>query len=577
MSMEWHVVGSKKTAATATATAIAATATATAKSPRFDRRWLGTDESEEEELYVGNPGISGLPTSIQQQRPSQQKNDITRYLPSVEGMEIHDNGGPFSSRLLPAAISQAAQTTPRDRAVMRTPESRALHLTKNAIQKEERWDDFKKITNPYEYVFLSWNRRSSRSVGTRQPLSRSYFKMVEIWKRANLATEIAPLIKKNGGALRTAHAAEGPGGFIEACWERGGALGWTVERTTAITLRSDARNIPGWRKAARFLADRPQICIHDGIDGTGNILNAENQEAFIGTAAGSHIYTADGGFDFSSDYNAQEDTIFPLLLAEFIIGIEVLEVGGCLIIKCFDTTERQTLDLLWIACHCFREWSILKPKTSRAGNAERYFVGKGRLPHIADAIAFMKAFQTRKNWNQPMLEIPESEKVAWSAWRDKLVRFQEEIEHVEYETIRKTLDLIHAHDFPRIRSLVRENIYRSIQWCKEFDEPISAVWSTEIDRNITRETQDLLHILSPTHTHHTFYNNSWYNGSRTSTLATTTAAVSAAAAATNPQQSALSFRGFRSDRVEPIYTTVGGAGTAGNPFMRKGHTAIPTM
>jgi hypothetical protein len=389
--------------------------------------------------------------------------------------------------------------------------------------------------------------------------------MVEIWKRANLSNELAVLVAQNKGALRTAHAAEGPGGFIEACWEKGAATGWSVERTTAITLRSDARNIPGWRKASRFLAERPQIHIHDGADGTGNILLPENQEAFIAAAKGAHIYTADGGFDFSSDYNAQEDTIFPLLLAEFILGIEVLEAGGCMVIKCFDTTERQTLDLLWIASHCFREWSILKPKTSRAGNAERYFIGKGRLSSssVEEALAFLKAAQARKSWNQPMLEIAESELPTWSSWRNQLIRFQEQIEHVEYETIRKTLDLIHAHDFPRIRSLVRENIYRSIQWCKEFDEPISPIWSTDVDKNITRETQDLLHILSPTAQQHTFYNNSWYNGSRPSTMATTTCSHPRNVAPTDH----LSFHGFRSDRVEPGFTLVGNGG-ASNPFMR---------
>ncbi len=424
------------------------------------------------------------------------KND-TPPMEQTQAMEISDVGGPQVGRWIPWT-----KPYPRDSSLFRTPESRALQQVKNAIQQETRWDDFKKITNPYEYIFLSWNRRSSRSVATRQPLSRSYFKMVELWQRAKFPEALAGF----KGGLKTAHSAEGPGGFIEACWEQMP----TLQASHAITLRSDARNIPGWRKAAKFLTDHPTVHIHEGADGTGNILELANQEAFIETAKGSHLYTADGGFDFSSDYNAQEDSIFPLLLAEFLIGLQVLEVGGCLVVKCFDTMERSTLDLLWVVSRCFAEWSILKPQTSRAGNAERYFIGKGRLAHIDDSIAFLKSIQQTKRWTGPLLEVEEVDQAAWRAWREKVLQFQEELEHIEYTIIRKTLDLIHAHDFSRIRSLVRENVQRSIQWCREFGENISSSWTHDMERNITRETHDLLQIIAPP-TMSTFQHHAWYS------------------------------------------------------------------
>jgi 23S rRNA U2552 (ribose-2'-O)-methylase RlmE/FtsJ len=435
------------------------------------------------------------------------KNDT--LAPCVEnGMEIQGNGGP--------ALCRWEHPWNEVQYTIMTPEGRALQHVKNDIQKEAQWDDFKKITNPYEYVFLSWNRRSSRSVATRQPLSRSYFKMVEIWRRMDLGKELASLVQRDGG-LKTAHAAEGPGGFIEACWEQSKILEWPVLQTDAITLRSDARNIPGWRKASRFLAERPQIHIHEGADGTGDILLRMNQDAFIDVAAGAHIYTADGGFDFSADYNAQEDNIFPLLLAECILGIQSLCIGGCMVIKCFDTIEPATLDLLWIVSRCFREWVIMKPRTSRAGNAERYFVGKGRLPYCEDSIAFLQKVQEKKNWVAMPGRLIDVETKEWREWRDALLAFQERVEHQEYEIIRKTLDLIHAHDFARIRSLVRENIRRSLEWCREFGEPYSLSWANDMERNVTRETQDLLQIISPASG---FQTTSWY--SRTAVPSTIT-------------------------------------------------------
>ena len=148
------------------------------------------------------------------------------------------------------------------------------------------------------------------------------------------------------------------------------ANGWSLESATAITLRSEAKNVPGWRKAAKFLTVNPQVEIHDGADGTGNILSRANQDAYVARvhekyADGVHLYTADGGFDFSSDYNAQEDSIFPLLLAEIILGLRVLCKGGALVVKCFDTTEHPTIDLLWLVTRAFREWGFVKPRTSR--------------------------------------------------------------------------------------------------------------------------------------------------------------------------------------------------------------------
>jgi 23S rRNA U2552 (ribose-2'-O)-methylase RlmE/FtsJ len=457
-------------------------------------------------------------------------------------MDVNGFGGPPSSPFQRAEEEWTVVTRKRDRSSFRSPESRALQQCKNEIQKEEKWDDFKKITNPYEYVFLSWNRRASRSVSTRQPLSRSYFKMIEIWKTANLTELLSGLVTAHGG-LRTAHSAEGPGGFIEACWTLAEKNEWNVSGSHAITLRSEAKNVPGWRKATRFLAEHPTISISDGADGTGDILSLENQTHFLQTVRkdfpeGVHFYSADGGFDFSSDYNAQEDTVLPLLIAESLLGIQCLAPGGCFVLKCFDTTETFTLDLLWLLTLCFREWSLLKPNTSRAGNAERYFIGKGFVGNVDDIVMILKDVQKAKQWKEPILLHYESSNDfrSWLDWRQKVLDLQEKIEHHEYNVIRQTLDLIHSHDFQRIRIFIRSNIQKSIEWCKEYDEPISHIWSSDFERNVSREAHDLLQILHP----EMEKSHSWY---------------------TRTCQS-LSFEGFRTERVSSITESLP------NPFLR---------
>lgn len=461
---------------------------------------------------------------------------------SFDTLEVWGAGGPLAT---PLTLFRGG-TSLFHRTTICTPESRTLQNSKAEITgfyEEGKWDDYKKITNPFEYVFLSWNRRSSYSVATRQPLSRSYFKMIELWKRIGLTEHLRPLVAATGG-LVTAHSAEGPGGFIEACVYSAQRNDWAFQSATAITLRSDAKNVPGWRKAAKFLTTFPSVEIHDGADGTGNILLPGNQDSFVSAVRtkhpeGVHLYTADGGFDFSSDYDGQEDSVFPLLLAETILGLRVLAKGGCLIIKCFDTTEHATVDLIWLISRAFCQWGLVKPRTSRGGNAERYIIGAGFLGGVDDILALMHAYPKKPIGFPPVLETPTCP--SYKSVRESIITLQESIEHNEIIVIRETLELIKKTESATIKRLVRDNVLRSIQWCKEHGEDIAMCWLTDFEKNVAKETVDLLHLLNPASNMMTYTGGG--GAGRTSTL-------------TNY----LSFEGFRTGLIV--------TNPAANPFMR---------
>ena len=403
---------------------------------------------------------------------------------------VIEKGGPGG----PAGEPWIPWTTPphTDSHIIRTLESKALAIAKEEITmyyEQGQWDDYKKITNPYEYIFLSWNRRTSRSVCTRSPLSRSYFKMIEFWKYANITNELLPLVRRDGG-LHTAHSAEGPGGFLEAITVMADRVRWTYTACHAMTLRSTTKHVPGWRKAAAFLDAHPMVRISYGADDTGDILVKANRTQFLDTCEKIHLYTADGGFDFSGDYSGQEDSIYSLLVAEILIGIQCLTKGGIMIIKCFDTTEKQTLDLLWMTCMLFREWKFMKPRTSRAGNAERYFIGIGFLGREAGVVEMVKILESDSFLLQN--KYPKD-------WIQQMWNVQETIEKEEYRIIRDTIALIREEhsNSAQLRSLVRQNVLRSIEWCKEHEEPISEDWTLHLDRYVAQEVIDLIQILKP--------------------------------------------------------------------------------
>ncbi len=237
------------------------------------------------------------------------------------------------------------------------------------------WDFAKKITNPYELVYTYKKEYIPTSVSIIHPLSRSYYKMIEILKLTDYFNW-----RQSRLSLRTAHVCEGPGGFIEAIFDAAGRSKLKITSTHAMTLKSMQPHIPGWRRAQNFLNKNRQVRIEYGADGTGDILKAENRQAYINTVLTSgkvNIFTADGGFDFTDNYIAQEASVFPLLCASISVGLSVLDVNGLFVLKIFDYFEDASMELLVFLISCFSRWTIYKPATSRPCNSEQYFIGIG--------------------------------------------------------------------------------------------------------------------------------------------------------------------------------------------------------
>ena len=133
--------------------------------------------------------------------------------------------------------------------------------TKMASIKEEidtkdikEWDSVKKLTNDYELIYLSSRSRENESISCIKPLSRSYFKMIEILQECSIPLE---------DNIKCGHLAEGPGGFIQATVDILKQKDYKYE-CHGITLRSTEKDIPGWSKAKRFIRTS-NVKIHYGI------------------------------------------------------------------------------------------------------------------------------------------------------------------------------------------------------------------------------------------------------------------------------------------------------------------------
>jgi 23S rRNA U2552 (ribose-2'-O)-methylase RlmE/FtsJ len=269
-----------------------------------------------------------------------------------------------------------------------------LNILKQKItpyEENHTWEKVKKLSNPYELVYTNEAPFFPPSLALQKPLSRSYFKMIEMME----ISQFFERLPKTANTVRSAHVAEGPGGFIEAFLDRAEMNRKKVAKSTAMTLKPNGSNIPGWRRAHTFLQKHSEITIHYGRDGTGDIYKTANQQSFIEICIPkANIFTADGGFDFSQDYSTQEKDVYPLLISSALTGLQCLQPGGLFIMKLFDIFGEPTQFLIRMISYCFKDWLLYKPATSRPCNSERYFICRGFKRCIPEVIQILVSMET---------------------------------------------------------------------------------------------------------------------------------------------------------------------------------------
>ena len=188
----------------------------------------------------------------------------------------------------------------------------------------------------------------------KQVISRAYFKLYEIMYHE-------PIIVKE--TLHCFFICEAPGGFIEAVCD--------IRRkknlqTKYITVSKYDRYI----KYDRYLEEL-NILYSD-------ITEPENLQKTINTVlsrypSGLDFITADGGFEIKL-FNAQEILSAKLLLCEIYLAISTQKINGTFVIKFFDMFSHNRNVYYFLLSSMYEYTKIIKPKTSRNCNSERYIV-----------------------------------------------------------------------------------------------------------------------------------------------------------------------------------------------------------
>ena len=339
-----------------------------------------------------------------------------------------------------------------------------LNNIKIQINDIDKWDNYKKYTNPYEYIHTIIPN-TKQSICKLKPLSRSFYKMIELCHDFEILNALS-------NPCKTFHLAEGPGGFIEAVVS---LRNNQYDTYYGMTLIDDNDDVPGWKKSQTFLNYHPNVIIEKGIDDTGNLLNRDNLEHCFKTYGNSmDLITADGGFDFSVDFNSQEVLSLKLIYAQICYAIAMQKVNGTFILKIFDLFTPCSIDILFLLSCLYKKVYITKPNTSRLANSEKYIICKHFKLEKSNNIIFeiLKTFNYLNNSSNISrllnIDIP-------YYFITKIEEYNSLFGQNQIENISNTLNLIENYRSDKIEILKKNNIAKCISWCQKYNLPYNNI------------------------------------------------------------------------------------------------------
>ena len=312
----------------------------------------------------------------------------------------------------------------------------------------KRWEEVKKKYNVYEYIYTS--SKHNNNICRIVPVSRSYFKLHEIIKNNHF-------LENN---VYCACLAEGPGGFIHCINNLSSIDKLLIKGVYGITLISSDKTIPYWNQ---LIINNRMNRILNGKDNTGNLYNYENALDFIKNINLNycHLVTADGGFDYSKNYNLQEESSYKLIYSEIYIALNIQKIKGNFIIKIFDIFKYKTVQLLYLLYNCYSIIEIYKPLTSRLSNSEKYVI----CSNFEGCPQYVKEILKKyyNNCEDLSIDVPQS-------FIDDIILFNDSFVSTQINSINEVLRNI---DSTPTKIPSKRQIENAIKWCELYDLPIN--------------------------------------------------------------------------------------------------------
>ena len=232
------------------------------------------------------------------------------------------------------------------------------------------WKKWSRLVNPYEKISNVSNIKIDKCI------SRAFFKLYEMLLFINQDT-----------IENSLHLCEAPGGFVKATIKLFPEIKWKAQSLYEGGGKLDVSNdldISNW-----IYNGNGDITVLDNILVIKNLFPDKKWD----------LITGDGGFDVSNDPNNQEQMSFKLIYSEILTALHYQEKGGTFICKIFDFFTRPTYQIILLLTKYYNSIKIIKPRTSRFTNSEKYIIAEGFMGINKDDLS--KLDNILKNWVRP--------------------------------------------------------------------------------------------------------------------------------------------------------------------------------
>jgi len=201
-----------------------------------------------------------------------------------------------------------------------------------------------KYINEYELV---------KVICKKKVISRAYFKLYELIYFEDII---------NLHVLDCFFICEAPGGFIECLTDIRRKRNLRTSYVS-ISATSEIKYDPYLDSDNLLYGDITKI----------DVIDNSIKEVLSRFPNNLDFITADGGFNVKI-FNSQEIISTKLILCEIYIALNTQKKNGMFIIKYFDMFTHNSVMSYLMLCNFYKEVKIIKPKTSRNCNSERYLV-----------------------------------------------------------------------------------------------------------------------------------------------------------------------------------------------------------
>jgi cap1 methyltransferase len=274
------------------------------------------------------------------------------------------------------------------------------------------------------------------------------------------------------------HLAEGPGGFMEATHNY--KLKFTnkkVEDTFySITLKPTNSFIPDFNKIKKIFQDNDNMNVM-----YGNLYLLDDVKKYIEQfdEKKATLVTADGGFDYSSNFNGQEMNSCQIIYSECIVALNILKEKGCFVCKVFDLFTVTMNQLLYIMSQCFETIHIYKPETSRPANSEKYLVCLYYRNNLNHEIK-NRLLEIIGEWNEINQSLDEKECICF----DKITIDNNSIQkmnecnfnymNTQMFYLNNTIELAEKKiEKEKYFQIIENQVTNALKWCKKYDMNIN--------------------------------------------------------------------------------------------------------